>query len=193
MSLFHSAASACRGREWLRAHISRRPAHAAHAAHLILSLPAACRWFNYLQAENPMTNKPTGSYSVRAPRAAPALQSAPWCRSSRPAELTTRHRRRPPPTAAAATAASPQLWLVFFYLLSAVLMVSLGLCVFVASCFKSGSFPVVWPVKLLRALVSVVFSVLFVSSLDVFLGPRTRSPSPDIPAGLQRHAALRFS
>lgn len=76
------------------------------------------------------------------------------------------HLTSPPP--------APQLWLVFFYLLAAVLVISLGLCVFVASCFKSGSFPVVWPVKLLRALVSVVFSVLFVSSL----GEWRRSPLP---------------
>lgn len=108
-----------------------------------------------------------------------------------------------------------QLWLIFFYLLAAILCISLGLCLFVASCFKRGSFPAVWPVKLLRAIVSIVFSarsleppdlrrpslhqrprasplserppipfhqVLFVASLDVFLGAHASPlPSPSTP------------
>ena len=64
---------------------------------------------------------------------------------------------------------SYSFWLAFFYILVFLMAASLGLCVYVAICFKSGSFPYVWPVKLLRAIVSVIFSVLFVSALDVFL------------------------
>ena len=40
-----------------------------------------------------------------------------------------------------------QAWRVCFLLLGGVLLGSLALCVFVASNFRSGRFPFIWPIK----------------------------------------------
>ena len=39
------------------------------------------------------------------------------------------------------------MWLAFFYMMVSIMCFSIALCVYVAICFKSGSFPYVWPVK----------------------------------------------
>ena len=52
-------------------------------------------------------------------------------------------------------AARSQFYLAFFYILVCLMCASVGLCVYVAICFKSGSFPYVWPVKCVRPLRSL--------------------------------------
>ena len=46
-----------------------------------------------------------------------------------------------------APSGSYSFWLACFYILVALIVASIGLCVYVAVCFKRGSFPYVWPVK----------------------------------------------
>lgn len=61
------------------------------------------------------------------------------------------------------------MWQATFFVLCALLLFSLWLCSYTAYCFKTGNFPFVWPVKLLRFFVAVFFDLFYVSALDVFL------------------------
>ncbi|KAG2494508.1 hypothetical protein HYH03_007276 [Edaphochlamys debaryana] len=54
------------------------------------------------------------------------------------------------------------VYLVVLYGMVSLLAINVGLCVWVAWCFKEQKFPVVWPIKVLR-----VFSSLFFQAFDV--------------------------
>ena len=75
----------------------------------------------------------------------------------------------PPQTATCRPSLRRAVWLGVFYSLVALLSASAALCVFVAICFKRGSFPYVWPVRVLRAVVSVFFNLLYVSAFELYL------------------------
>jgi hypothetical protein len=60
-------------------------------------------------------------------------------------------------------------YLAILYTVSAVFVLSLVLCIWVAICFQRQRFPVVWPIWVLRAFVSVFFQAFYISSLGVFL------------------------
>eukprot|EP00898_Chlorokybus_atmophyticus_P005871 jgi/Chlat1/6285/Chrsp44S05780 len=60
-------------------------------------------------------------------------------------------------------------FLVVFLLLSLMLVASAAMCVFVAHNFKTGHFPFVWPIKVLRFFISIFFSVFYISSLNTFM------------------------
>eukprot|EP00898_Chlorokybus_atmophyticus_P008160 jgi/Chlat1/8345/Chrsp8S00675 len=60
-------------------------------------------------------------------------------------------------------------YLVVFLLLSIMLLGSAALCGFVAHNFKTGHFPYVWPIKLLRFFISIFFSIFYISSLNTFM------------------------
>lgn len=46
---------------------------------------------------------------------------------------------------------------------------SVGLCAYVAQNFKTGRFPHVWPIKLMRFFVAIFFTLFYVSTLGVFI------------------------
>jgi len=56
-----------------------------------------------------------------------------------------------------------------FYLLVALLSLSLALCCWVGWCFTSDSWPALWPIKVARVVVSVFVSIFYMASLNVFL------------------------
>ncbi|DBA94392.1 TPA: hypothetical protein ACH3X1_001997 [Trebouxia sp. C0004] len=60
------------------------------------------------------------------------------------------------------------VYMIFFWLLTAIVVVSAALCVFVAYNFRTNNFPYIWPIKLLRFTVSIFFEMLYISSLAMF-------------------------
>ncbi|CAG9466689.1 unnamed protein product [Pedinophyceae sp. YPF-701] len=63
-----------------------------------------------------------------------------------------------------------------FYILFAVLAFSLSLCIYVAQNFLTDRFPYVWPIKVLRFVVSIFFRTFYITVLNVFaVGPDCRS------------------
>lgn len=59
--------------------------------------------------------------------------------------------------------------LAIFYCLSGMLYLSVGVCFWVAWCFKNDNFPFLWPIKFLRVVVSLFFGMLYIASLNIFL------------------------
>ena len=60
-------------------------------------------------------------------------------------------------------------WFSMFCILATVLAGSVGLCAYVAQNFKTGRFPHVWPIKLLRFFVAIFFTLFYVSALGIFI------------------------
>lgn len=58
---------------------------------------------------------------------------------------------------------------IVFYLLSAMLYLTVGICVWVAWCFKNDSFPYLWPIKFVRIVASLFFGMLYIAALNIFL------------------------
>ncbi|PNW87843.1 hypothetical protein CHLRE_01g004124v5 [Chlamydomonas reinhardtii] len=58
-------------------------------------------------------------------------------------------------------------YLALLYAAVALLVMNIGLCVWVAWCFKEQKFPVVWPIKVLRVFSSVFFQAFDVASLNL--------------------------
>jgi hypothetical protein len=56
-----------------------------------------------------------------------------------------------------------------FYLLTALLLFSVVICIWVAYCFKKDNFPYLWPVKVLRFVVGIFFNMTYIASLNIFL------------------------
>ncbi|KAG2423145.1 hypothetical protein HXX76_015530 [Chlamydomonas incerta] len=70
-------------------------------------------------------------------------------------------------------------YLALLYAAVALLVVNIGLCVWVAWCFKEQKFPVVWPIKVLRLFSSVFFQAFDVASLNLLqveVNPLSRRP-----------------
>ncbi|KAG2435423.1 hypothetical protein HYH02_011923 [Chlamydomonas schloesseri] len=73
-------------------------------------------------------------------------------------------------------------YLALLYSAVALLVVNIGLCVWVAWCFKEQKFPVVWPIKVLRLFSSVFFQAFDVASLNLLqLGISCRFTGPVTP------------
>ncbi|EFJ43613.1 hypothetical protein VOLCADRAFT_96265 [Volvox carteri f. nagariensis] len=64
-------------------------------------------------------------------------------------------------------------YVALLYGMVALLAANIGLCVWVAWCFKEQKFPVVWPIKVLRFFTSVFFQAFDIASLNL-LQPRSR-------------------
>ncbi|GIL79405.1 hypothetical protein Vretimale_18290 [Volvox reticuliferus] len=62
-----------------------------------------------------------------------------------------------------------KFYVIVFYLLSAMLYVSVAICVWVAWCFKNDSFPYLWPIKFVRVVASLFFGMLYIAALNIFL------------------------
>lgn len=60
-------------------------------------------------------------------------------------------------------------YLAIFYILCGTLFFSVALCVYVAWCFKNNNFPFVWPIKMLRIVISLFFGMFYIVSLNIFL------------------------
>lgn len=58
---------------------------------------------------------------------------------------------------------------VTFYLLVAMLFISVSICVWVAWCFKNDSFPFLWPIKFVRVVVSFFFGMFYIAALNIYL------------------------
>lgn len=58
-------------------------------------------------------------------------------------------------------------YLAVLYAMVALLMGNVGLCIWVAWCFKEQKFPVIWPIKVLRVFSSVFFQAFDVASLNL--------------------------
>ncbi|PNH05151.1 hypothetical protein TSOC_008612 [Tetrabaena socialis] len=72
-------------------------------------------------------------------------------------------------------------YLALLYSMLALLGVNVGLCVWVAWCFKEQKFPVVWPIKVLQVFTAFLFHAFDVASLNMLqLGISCRyfGPSP---------------
>ncbi|KAG2423146.1 hypothetical protein HXX76_015531 [Chlamydomonas incerta] len=73
-------------------------------------------------------------------------------------------------------------YLALLYMAVALLVVNIGLCVWVAWCFKEQKFPVVWPIKVLRVFSSIFFQAFDVTSLNLLqLGFSCRFTGPVTP------------
>ncbi|KXZ44102.1 hypothetical protein GPECTOR_73g623 [Gonium pectorale] len=73
-------------------------------------------------------------------------------------------------------------YLAVLYCMLAALMVNVGMCVWVAWCFKEQKFPVVWPIKVLRVFSGVFFQAFDVASLNLLqLGLSCRYSGPEEP------------
>ncbi|PNW87839.1 hypothetical protein CHLRE_01g003950v5 [Chlamydomonas reinhardtii] len=73
-------------------------------------------------------------------------------------------------------------YLALLYAAVALLVMNIGLCVWVAWCFKEQKFPVVWPIKVLRVFSSVFFQAFDVASLNLLqLGISCRFTGPVAP------------
>jgi hypothetical protein len=62
-----------------------------------------------------------------------------------------------------------QFYLVIFYILVAILFISVSICVWVGWCFMNDSFPFLWPIKVARVVVSLFVSMFYIASLNIFL------------------------
>eukprot|EP00882_Tetradesmus_deserticola_P006573 GHRQ01006917.1.p1 GENE.GHRQ01006917.1~~GHRQ01006917.1.p1 ORF type:complete len:1485 (+),score=562.58 GHRQ01006917.1:723-5177(+) len=62
-----------------------------------------------------------------------------------------------------------KFYLVIFYILAAILFISVAICVWVGWCFMNDNFPFLWPIKVARVVVSVFVSMFYIASLNVFL------------------------
>eukprot|EP00879_Flechtneria_rotunda_P025714 GHRR01027353.1.p1 GENE.GHRR01027353.1~~GHRR01027353.1.p1 ORF type:complete len:302 (+),score=55.01 GHRR01027353.1:224-1129(+) len=60
-------------------------------------------------------------------------------------------------------------YLVIFYILVAILFISVAICVWVGWCFMNDSFPFLWPIKVARVVVSLFVSMFYIASLNIFL------------------------
>ncbi|PNH12150.1 Tiny macrocysts protein B [Tetrabaena socialis] len=58
-------------------------------------------------------------------------------------------------------------YLALLYSMVALLAINIGLCVWVAWCFKEQKFPAVWPIKMLRVFSSIFFQAFDVTSLTL--------------------------
>ncbi|KXZ48338.1 hypothetical protein GPECTOR_28g744 [Gonium pectorale] len=66
-------------------------------------------------------------------------------------------------------AAGYKFYVVVFYILSAMLYVSVIICVWVAWCFKNDSFPFLWPIKFVRVVASLFFGMFYIAALNIYL------------------------
>jgi hypothetical protein len=57
---------------------------------------------------------------------------------------------------------------VIFYILCGMLYLSVGICVWVAWCFKNDSFPFLWPIKFVRIVASIFFGTFYIASINIF-------------------------
>jgi hypothetical protein len=60
-------------------------------------------------------------------------------------------------------------YLVIFYILAAILFISVAICIWVGWCFMNDNFPFLWPIKVARVVVSLFVSMFYIASLNVFL------------------------
>jgi len=58
---------------------------------------------------------------------------------------------------------------VIFYILVAILFISVFICIWVGWCFMNDSFPFLWPIKVARVVVSLFVSMFYIASLNIFL------------------------
>jgi hypothetical protein len=60
-------------------------------------------------------------------------------------------------------------YLVIFYILAAILFISVAICIWVGWCFMNDNFPFLWPIKVARVVVSLFVSMFYIASLNIFL------------------------
>lgn len=73
------------------------------------------------------------------------------------------------PCPPASCAQGYQFYLIIFYILVAILFVSVAICVWVGWCFMNDNFPFLWPIKVARVVVSLFVSMFYIASLNIFL------------------------
>lgn len=56
-----------------------------------------------------------------------------------------------------------------FWFWSAVLVFCIAICLYVCYCFRRDTFPYLWPIKILRNILGLFFSIFYVTSLNFFL------------------------
>ncbi|GIL60368.1 hypothetical protein Vafri_14969 [Volvox africanus] len=79
-------------------------------------------------------------------------------------------------------------YVALLYGMVALLAANIGLCVWVAWCFKEQKFPVVWPIKVLRFFTSIFFQAFDIASLNLLqVGITCRLNGPKKP---HMHLAL---
>jgi hypothetical protein len=64
---------------------------------------------------------------------------------------------------------SYSFYLGVFYLLVGLILGSVALCIWVGWCFSNNSFPFLWPIHVLRVVVSVFIMIFYIPSLNMFL------------------------
>lgn len=75
-------------------------------------------------------------------------------------------------------------YLAIFYILVAVLFLSVAICVWVGWCFMNDNFPFLWPIKVARLVVSLFVTMFYIASLNIFLTACTCWP---LPSGKWKH------
>lgn len=64
---------------------------------------------------------------------------------------------------------SPALTVLCIPVVCALLYLCIGICVWVAWCFKEDNFPFLWPIKFVRVVASIFFGTFYIASLNIFL------------------------
>ncbi len=62
-----------------------------------------------------------------------------------------------------------KFYTIVFYILSAMLFISVAICVWVAWCFKNDSFAFLWPIKFVRVVASLFFGMFYIAALNIYL------------------------
>jgi hypothetical protein len=108
------------------------------------------------------------------------------------AEETKRQTSLPfhPPTPTRRHKQGYTFYLSVFYLLVALLFLSLALCAWVGWCFTSDRWPALWPIKVARVVVSVFVSIFYMASLNIFLIALQCSPGGTVSGDVGAASAL---
>jgi hypothetical protein len=70
-------------------------------------------------------------------------------------------------------------YLAIFYILVAILFISVAICIWVGWCFMNDNFPFLWPIKVARVVVSLFVTMFYIASLNIFLTACTCWPKAD--------------
>lgn len=80
-------------------------------------------------------------------------------------------------------------YLAIFYILVAILFISVAICIWVGWCFMNDNFPFLWPIKVARVVVSLFVTMFYIASLNIFLTACTCWP---LPSGKWEHMYFKL-
>lgn len=115
---------------------------------------------------------------MRQTRACASLCTAAAPVPQGPCNCRLQHKKHQQLSAATVTTAMPVVghrlqgytfYLAIFYILVAILFISVAICIWVGWCFMNDNFPFLWPIKVARVVVSLFVTMFYIASLNIFL------------------------